>query len=224
MRVLSWNVRDLMGDPLAVHRVVRSIAPDVACLQETPRRPGARLRLRLLERGTGLRLVAGGRRGGGTALLVAPGVRVDWATTVRLPVTGLLTRTRGACVADCIVAGVAVTVASVHLPLVAEQRLDHARRVARMVRWRGLSAVVAGDLNEPAGAPAWQVWEPLAGDPCPDAAPTYPAHGPVHRLDAVLTGTSLRVDAYGDGGADPTDVRLASDHVPVVADLSPTPS
>src|SRR5512144_553009 len=98
MRLLSWNVRDLLGDPLAVHRVIRSAEPDVVCLQEAPRRPGAAVRLWLLGRGTGLRCVAGGRRSGGTAVFVAPHVRVDWARAFRLPVAGRFTRTRGAAV------------------------------------------------------------------------------------------------------------------------------
>jgi len=222
MRLLSWNIRDLLGDPLAVHRVVRAAAPDVVCFQEAPRRPGSALRLRLLERGTGLRCVAGGRRSGGTALFVAPAVQAGWARAFRLPVPGRLSRTRGASVAELYLPDTgSLVVASVHLPLQPELRLRHAELAARVVAWRGLPAVVAGDLNEPAGSPAWRAWEPLVSDPWPTAGPSYPARGPHRRIDAVLTGAGLRVTRYDDAGADPDDVRRASDHWPVLAEIEP---
>ena len=218
MRVLSWNLRDLLGDPLAVHRVVRAAGADVACLQEAPRRPGARLRLHLLERATGMRCVAGGRRAGGTAVLVAPAVRVGWACGFRLPVDGWWRRTRGASVVVVRTPGEpAVAVASVHLPLEPPLRPDHVARVRRVLEHRGLPAVVAGDLNEPPGSPAWRAWEPLVADPWPDAPATYPASGPVHRLDAVLVGAGLRAQGVAEGWCDPDDVRLATDHRPVLA-------
>ncbi|MDQ1286868.1 MAG: hypothetical protein QG622_433 [Actinomycetota bacterium] len=225
MRLLSWNIRDLLGDPLAVHKVVRSAAPDVVCFQEAPRRPGAAVRLALLGRGTGLRCVAGGRRSGGTALFVGPDVEVRWAAAFRLPTRGRFTRTRGASVADLDVPGLGeVTVASVHLPLDAASRLDHARRVARVLAWRGGTAVVAGDLNEPAGAPAWTCWEtgPSASgpsDPWPEAGPTYPASSPTVRIDAVLVTPGLRALRVEPGPGEPADVLRASDHLPVLAVL-----
>lgn len=224
MRLLSWNVRDLLGDPRALHRVIRAADPDVMCLQEAPRRPGAALRLWLLERGTGLRCVAGGRRSGGTAVFVAPHVQVDWARAFRLPVTGRFTRTRGAAVADLHAPGTGeITVASVHLPLDADERLDHARLVSRVLQWRGRSVVVAGDLNEPAGAPAWTAWEPLAADPWAVGGPvaaTYPAHEPRLRIDAVLTSPRLRALMPEDVPWRPADVRRASDHVPLLAEIT----
>jgi endonuclease/exonuclease/phosphatase family metal-dependent hydrolase len=221
VRLLSWNIRDLLGDPLAVHRVVRSAQADVVCLQEAPRRPGAALRLALLERGTGLRCVAGGRRSGGTAVFTAPHVGVEWAWAFRLPVVGPFTRTRGASVADLVVPGLGeVTVASVHLPLRADERLDHVRRVREVVRWRGRPGVIAGDLNEPPGAPAWTAWEPLAADVWADdahAGPTFPAHDPRVRIDALLTAPGLLATVPDPLPWDRNDVRRASDHLPVLA-------
>jgi endonuclease/exonuclease/phosphatase family metal-dependent hydrolase len=229
MRLLSWNVRDLLGDPLALHRVVRAAEPDVVCLQEAPRRPGAALRLWFLERGTGLRCVAGGRRSGGTAVFVAPQVRVGWARAFRLPVTGRFTRTRGVAVADLHAPGVGeVTVASVHLPLRSAERLDHVRRVCEVLRRRGRSVVVAGDLNEPAGAPAWAAWEPCAVDPWGSGGrgsgdggrPTYPADQPRLRIDAVLTSPGLRAHAPDDVPWRHADVARASDHLPLLAEIT----
>lgn len=224
VRLLSWNIRDLLGDPLAVHRVVRAAEPEVVCFQEAPRRPGASLRLGFLERGTGLRCVAGGRRSGGTAVFVAPGVGVRWARAFRLPVRGRFTRTRGASVAGLVVPGFgSLTVASVHLPLDAAERLDHACRVARVLARRGGTTVVAGDLNEPAGAPAWTCWYPAVSDPWPQAGPTYPAHAPAVRIDAVLVPPELPAYRPDPAPWGRDDVHRASDHLPVLAEIRPRP-
>jgi endonuclease/exonuclease/phosphatase family metal-dependent hydrolase len=77
--------------------------------------------------------------------------------------------------------------------------------------------IVAGDLNEPAGGPAWLAWGEGIVDPAPDAPATFPAMAPRRRIDAVLAGPDVEVLAYGDGSADPGDVRAASDHLPVLA-------
>lgn len=226
MRLLTWNIRDLLGDPLAVHRVVRAARPDVVCLQEAPRRPGAAWRLRLLESGTGLRCVAGGRRSGGTAVFVAPGVDVVRAVAFRLPVSGWFTRTRGASLAALVVPGLGpVTVASVHLPLDAATRLDHARSVGRLLggAFPAAPVVVAGDLNEAAGDPAWRVWEPIAVDPWPVAGPTFPARDPRVRLDALLVARGLRAERPEPDPWDPDDVRRASDHLPVLGVVTAAP-
>ncbi len=131
LRVVSWNVRDLLGDPLAVHRVLRALAPDVACLQEVPRRPTSRWQAAALARATGLLHVAGGRTSGGTALLVSLRAEVGRAEAFRLPVRGRTTRTRGAVVAEVGMPGtVRVGVASVHLGLDADERVRHAAEVA----------------------------------------------------------------------------------------------
>ena len=224
--MVSWNIRDLLDDPLAVRRVLRALAADVVCLQEAPRRPGGGLRIRALAHATGLRHVGGGRTSGGTALLLSPRVVVRSLQAFRLPVRGLVTRTRGAVVASLVVRdGGRLVVACVHLPLTPQDRLDHARRVQRVLaatvaREAGRTAVlVAGDFNEPAGEPAWRAFEPLVTDVVPSAAPTYPAAVPGGRIDALLLGPHCHVLTYGDGGADPDEVRQASDHRPVVVDL-----
>ncbi len=227
LRVVSWNVRDLLGDPLAVRRVLAGLRADVVCLQEAPRRPGGGWRIARLARDAGLRHAGGGRPSGGTALLLGPRVGVVSLTAARLPVTGLLTRTRGLVVAELAVvsghdAGAALTVACLHLPLEPDLRVEHARLAAALLRRHRAPYVVCGDLNETPG-PAWQPLLALAGDPAPSGAPTFPAGREDKRLDAVLVGTGLRVGSYGDGGADPADVVAATDHRPVVVDLLPDP-
>ena len=222
----SWNVRDLLGDPLALRRVLRSLSADVVCLQEAPRRPGGDWRTGRLARDAGLRHAGGGRLSGGTAILLGPHVGVRSLVASPLPVRGLLTRTRGLVVAELAVvsgpaAGLALTVACLHLPLEPDLRVRHARRAAAAVRRRPSPYVLCGDLNEAPGNPAWQELTPVAPDPAPGGAPTFPAGREDIRLDVVLVGAGLRVVRYGDGDVDRADVVAATDHLPVVADLEP---
>jgi len=224
VRLVSWNIRDLSGDPLAVQAVLRVLVPDVVCLQEAPRRPGSALRIGRLARAGGLRHVTGGRGSGGTALLVGPQVRVDDALALSLPVPRWYTRTRGTVLARVGVPGLHLTVACLHLPLDPEHRLAHARTVRVELEARRPdpgTVVVAGDFNEPRGAPAWQAFAGMAADPWPEAGPTFPARRPSGRIDAVLVGDAVTVREYGDGGVSAEILHRASDHLPVVADLAP---
>jgi endonuclease/exonuclease/phosphatase family metal-dependent hydrolase len=228
LRVVSWNIRDLLEDAHAVRRVVRALAPDVLCLQEAPRRLPGLWRNPSLARVCGLRFAGGGRTAGGTALIVAPQIGVRSVVAARLPVRGLLTRTRGLVVAELDAplreARTPMTVGCVHLPLEASLRVRHAQMAAAALVTRPTPRVLCGDLNDVPGSPAWRILQDAVGpDPAPDAPPTFPAGRADKRPDVVLVGAGLLVEAYGDGGADPEDVRCASDHVPVVADLTVRP-
>jgi endonuclease/exonuclease/phosphatase family metal-dependent hydrolase len=226
VRLLTWNVRDLRGDRAAVTRVIRSAAADLVCLQEAPRHPGSRWRLAALARSAGLLYVAGGRGSAGTALLCSLRARVDDARAFRLPVREGAwhlqvppPRPRGAVLATVrLPEGLDVALACVHLGLQPDQRLDHARRLHRLLTAIGLPAVVAGDLNEPPDGPSWRVFADLAADPWPGSAPTFPTWRPDRRIDAVLVGSGLSAAAIG-WSPDPDDVRKASDHLPVLAQL-----
>ena len=228
VRVASWNVRDLLGDPLALRRVLRSLRADVVCLQEAPRRPGGGWRTSRLARDAGLRYAGGGRVSGGTAVLLGPQVGVRSLVAARLPVQGVFTRTRGLVLAELAVVtgpaqGLTLTVACLHLPLEPDLRLRHTRLAATALARCPFPYVVCGDLNEAPGGPAWQELTALVSDPAPGAGPTFPAGREDVRLDAILVGAGLRVIRYGDGDVDHADVRAATDHLPVVADLEPVP-
>ncbi|HYJ74475.1 MAG TPA: endonuclease/exonuclease/phosphatase family protein [Kineosporiaceae bacterium] len=226
LRVVSWNVRDLLGDPFAVRRVITALAPDVLCLQEAPRRLPGVVRNRMLARSCGLLFVAGGRTSGGTAVLVSPRTAVRRAVAARLPVRGLFTRSRGLVVAELAAqlpeGPLELTVACLHLPLEPDLRVRHAELAVAALERRPRPHVVCGDLNEMPGSPAWKVLERLARDPDPDAAPTFPAWGPQSRVDAVFVGDGPDVVRYGEDGADSHDVLAATDHLPVVVDLVPS--
>ena len=173
-------MHDLLDDPSALAHVIRSCRPDVACLQEVPRRPLSRRRVQRLARETGLRWSAGGVGSGGTAVFTSRRVDVLSAAVVRLPVAGLVTRTRGYALAQVrLPGGPPVTVVSVHLPLRPAERLRHVDLVMGRLGRLELPYLVAGDLNEPPSGPAWATFGPLLRDAAvlrPETyEPTYPA-------------------------------------------------
>lgn len=221
LRVLSWNVRDMLGDPDAVHRVLRAARPDVACLQEVSRWPGSRHRLAELARAAGLFFTCGGRSSAGTAILTSLRTEVRASGTRRLPVTGRRTRPRGWVQAAVALPGAApVEVAGVHLGLSAAERADHVARVLDARLDQALPLVLAGDLNEPPGGPSWTALGQVLCDPGADAPPTFPARAPRVRIDVVLLDPRLRAEAYGwPGGVAQGDVLAASDHLPVLAQV-----
>lgn len=231
VRVLTYNVRDLKDDVDALVRIVRAVAPDVLCLQEVPRYPFAGHRVGAFADACGLLWSGGAERTGGTAVLTA--LRIDQRASGagQLPVSGRLTRRRGyAAGVVGVPGGPSVTVASVHLSLVAGERVLHARLVSDQLQRLGSAPyVIAGDLNEPPGGPAWSAFGTAfrdAGGAASVAAagePTFPARSPRDRIDAVLVSDgvlveSVRVPGVADG-VDPVDLVQASDHLPVVADL-----
>ena len=222
LRVLSWNVRDLLGDPLAVARVLRAARPDVACLQEAPRWPGSRWRLAALARNAGLHFVAGGRVSAGTALLCSARAQVVAAEAFGLPVEGWRTRPRGAVLATLGLPGEPpLHVACIHLGLTETERAVHVGLLRARMASVGEAVVVCGDLNEPPSGPSWRALTGLVADPAPGAPPTFPARHPHRRIDAVLAGPGVRVLDYAGWAPDMRDVRRASDHAPVLAVLAP---
>jgi endonuclease/exonuclease/phosphatase family metal-dependent hydrolase len=236
LRLLSYNVHDLLDDADAVAHVVRSCRPDVACLQEVPRRSVTGRRVRRLARETGLRWTAGGRGSGGTAVFTSPRVDVLAASAGRLPVAGPFTRTRGYALAR--LSG--LTVVSVHLPLRAAERVAHAELVLDVLRGQPQPWVVAGDLNESPDGAAWSVFgaallDAFGGTPAgtsasgpaepgaPASGLTYPARAPRRRIDAALVSPGVVVErcvvASADEHLSPADLQAASDHLPVLVDL-----
>ncbi|MDQ1584772.1 MAG: hypothetical protein QOH80_137 [Actinomycetota bacterium] len=218
LRVLTYNVRSLRDDLTAVADVVRSADPDVVCLQEAPRFWRWRSRIAELARRSGLLYVTGGRTTGGVALLAH--LRVD----VHEARDGLLSKharlhQRGVAAAVVSRSGARLLVASVHLGLDAHERVGHAAEILDLLGRVGApNAVLAGDLNEPPGSPAWQALE-RGGfrDLRPGSGSTFPAVGPRKRIDAVLASGDVTVSEYRvmDGPV----VERASDHRPLLAVL-----
>ena len=84
--------------------------------------------------------------------------------------------------------------------------------------------IVGGDLNETADGPARQLLEGVVRDPADQSEHTFPAAGPVRRIDAVLVGDGVRVRQARAvrSTARVSEERLAhaSDHLPTLLDVS----
>jgi endonuclease/exonuclease/phosphatase family metal-dependent hydrolase len=227
--VLSYNAHDLLDDPDATAHVLRSCRPDVACLQEVPRRPLTRHRVERLARESGLVWSAGGRGSGGTAVFTSRRVDVLHGRTQALPVAGPLTRTRGYALARVRLPGSApLTVVSVHLPLRPAERLQHIRTVLRALP-DDEPHLVAGALNEPPTGPVWAALTEHLRDVGADRdEPTYPAASPRRRIDGLLVSPGLVAHDVRVVGASehlsPEDLRSASDHLPLLAEVELPPA
>jgi endonuclease/exonuclease/phosphatase family metal-dependent hydrolase len=218
LRVLSWNIKHLLGDPLAVHRVLRAATPDLVCLQEAPRLPGSKRQLNALARSGGLVYVAGGRSGAGTAMLRSIRAQLHDPRAFTFPLANWRAQRRGAVLATVSLPGLLpVRVASVHLGLDAAERLQHVAEVIDRLSGAGLPMVVAGDLNEPPAGPSWRAFAAVVTDPAPGAGPTFTAAEPRRRIDAVLTSPGIETVEYGRWQPERRDAELASDHLPVLS-------
>jgi endonuclease/exonuclease/phosphatase family metal-dependent hydrolase len=216
MRVLSYNVRGLRDDRKALAEVVRAADPDVVCVQEAPCYLRWRSKCAALAREWGLLYVAGGGSTGGTALFVHLRIDVDQPRSVALS-RHYGWPDRGVASALVTKAGAQLAVASIHLPLIAAERHQHAIRARDVLDSYGTSLqLAAGDLNEEPPGPAWEAF--TAGglaDLDPECASTYSATRPVKRIDGILATDGVAVVEHRvlDGAT----VTRASDHRPVLA-------
>jgi endonuclease/exonuclease/phosphatase family metal-dependent hydrolase len=215
LRVMTYNLKGLKVDAAAAAEVVRAARPDVLAVQEPPRGPLGRWRLRRFAAAVGLVRAVNGWGARTTALLVHPGRTLAEARAVRLP-WQLGTTRRGVSVAS--VDGVRVVV--VHLSL---SRAERARHVELIIEGavsgaEGPPTVVLGDLNERPGGHAWTRLGHVLTDVAEGGDPTFPADQPRQRIDGVLVTGGLEV--IGVHVPDGDAVRRGSDHRPVVVDLS----
>ncbi|HEU4348692.1 MAG TPA: endonuclease/exonuclease/phosphatase family protein [Actinoplanes sp.] len=214
LRVLSYNVHGLKDDRAALTGLIRDLAPDVAIVQEAPRRFRWRHKCAALADACGMVVAAGGLPSLGNLLMVNLRVRVHDTWCVRYPLTPGR-HLRGAAFAACSVRGATFTVSGSHLAT------DPSERPAQAAQWKqelaGIEGpvIAAGDLNEGPGGGAWRTV--TDGFVIPDCALTFPATLPRLRLDAVFATPDISVERYDV--VDTDQARRASDHLPVVADV-----
>jgi endonuclease/exonuclease/phosphatase family metal-dependent hydrolase len=129
---------------------------------------------------------------------------------------------RGVTLAHIGSAGYRVWAASVHLGLRPVDRRHDAEELADLVRALREPVVIGGDLNElPDGRAVgflsdrfWDAWL-LGGDV---AGATFPASDPTARIDYLFVSEGIRVHRVLVPAGEL--VRTASDHRPVVAELT----
>jgi endonuclease/exonuclease/phosphatase family metal-dependent hydrolase len=219
LRLLSYNIRSLRDDPMAVAAVIRACEPDVVCVQEAPRFLRWRSKRAALAREAGM-VVATADRVGGLLVLAA----------VRTPVLGGSFRAlskapklhqRVLATADVEVGGAPLRVGTIHLSLDDDERLRHIDEIWAALPDDGMPLVLAGDVNALPGEPAWtaltdHLVDAAAVAPTDDIN-TYSARRPHKRIDGVFVDP--RITVVSCGVPDVPGVAQASDHRPVLAEL-----
>ena len=239
LRVMSYNIRSGNGDLGATAAAIRELAPDIVGLQEVDVHWSARSNFADQATELGERLGMAVRfariysfapqsdgmppREFGVAILSKyPIVRFANDSLTRLSTqeqNPQPTRMPGLLDATIDVGGSLVRVLSTHLDYRADPRVRE-RQVAEMIDYLAnarMPTIVCGDFNADPGAPELQPLFGLLADTwgsSGDSGFTYPAEAPTKRIDYVLTTRDFRVRST-------RVVRtLASDHRPIVADLS----
>lgn len=222
IRVASYNLRGLKDDATAAAEVVRRVDPDVLLLQEIPRHPFSGCRIAHFARRAGMVWSGRTRRLSGTGMMTSRRVIATDSIDRKLPVAPRA-NPRSYTVAQVRApAGQDITVVSLHLSLLAHERLAHMRQILDELSAPPMLAdglvVVGGDLNESSGGRAWQVLEERLSLATPDR-PTFPAAGPRSWIDAIFASRDLTVLPHADVPWEQALVSAASDHLPVWFDL-----
>jgi endonuclease/exonuclease/phosphatase family metal-dependent hydrolase len=230
LRVASYNIHECVGgdgqrDPARIAQVLREIDADVIGLQEVDARPGETsesMQMQYLAAVLGLHAVAGPtleRSGGeyGNALLTRRRVldvrHVDLTVYRREP--------RAALDVDLDIDGAAVRVLVTHLGLLPGERRTQVRRLLDLLgESRSELVVLCGDINEwfAVGRPLRWLHARLGQAA---GVATFPAACPVFALDRIWVhprAALVTLTAHASPAA-----RRASDHLPVIADLSLRP-
>ncbi|MER6632498.1 endonuclease/exonuclease/phosphatase family protein [Streptomyces sp. NPDC000987] len=227
VRVLSYNVRSMRDDTDALARVITACAPDLVLLQEAPRFFRWRKKLARLAAASGQVVLGGGATAAGPALLCSLRATVERTEEVLLPLTPGLHR-RGLATAVVRFGGARLGVLSCHLSLQKDERYEQGGMLLDRLAAMGVRhAVAGGDLNEP---PAGRTFRRIAGtlQDCRATAPwggehTWTRTEPHRRIDAVFATKDVEVLGcgvpVGHPGVTETDLRAATDHLPVLAAL-----
>jgi endonuclease/exonuclease/phosphatase family metal-dependent hydrolase len=224
LRIATYNIRSLRDDRAAVVRVIRALRADVICIQEAPRFLFWRRRCRWLADATALTIIGGGRSAAANLLLADPAAVIHQTRDVRFSKDFRLHQ-RGVAMAELTVRGVRLVVAGTHLDGVEQPRLRHIDELHGALDAftpPGVPSVVAGDINDQPGSQAWERLTARGVDAAAVASIGDPMSNqprtPTRRIDALFVGPGLHV--ISTQAVDSPDVNIASDHRPVVAELT----
>lgn len=225
LRIATYNLQKCVGidmrrRPDRSLSVIAGLDAQIVVLQEADKRlpPRPSALPHDMVAAEGWRIPDFGNPGGsmgwhGNAMLVRPDLVLRATRHIDLP--GL--EPRGAILAEFDTALGPLRVVGLHLGLVRRFRLLQMTAIHRhLARLAPMPTVLAGDFNEWRGVRALAA----AGGDFRFAAtpPSFPAPRPVARLDRIGLCGGLRSDAAGTLTAKPA--HIASDHLPVWADLS----
>ena len=229
LRVATYNIRkgigtDRLRRPERVLAVLRELDADVVAVQEVDRRFGDRstaLPPEVIAEETGYVPVRFGVRPAslgwhGNVLLVRRDAEVLSTQRIELPAL----EPRGAVLADLRVRGTAVRVIGMHLGLLGFWRKRQARAVLMCLEALEdpLPTVMMGDLNEWAmDGGCLKLFASHHHVAAP--GPSFHSRRPMAALDRIITSLDLRVEAAGVHLSQKS--RVASDHLPVWADIVP---
>lgn len=225
LRIATYNIRKALGtdrrrDPERVMRVIAGLEADILCLQEAdkrlPPRPPA-LERAMLEERTGMRPIEydHGRDSlgwHGNAILIGPGIEVRDRIHHDLP--GL--EPRGMVEAILARDSQPFRVFAVHLALMRAVRKRQVRHLLDRAGEEDLPTLIAGDFNERSldeglGSLA-RHYRILTG------GPTYHSRRPLFGLDRIAISDHFEPGQIGAVMTE--DSRLASDHLPLLAEVS----
>lgn len=220
LRVVSYNVHALRDDLDALAEVVRELAPDVLVVQEGPRRFRWRAKCAQLARRFDLVYAAGGLPSLGNLILTNLRVRVHHTWCLQFPLTPGR-HMRGAAFATCSVERVPFTVIGSHLSIDPAERPAQAALLKQKMSGVDTPVVLAADVNENSGGAAWRtladgLTDTAEATGCADRS-TFSCADPKDRIDALFVDSHIEVRDYDV--VDTPQVRRASDHFPVRADL-----
>jgi len=220
LRVVVYNVRGFRGGLERLVRLVGHFEPDVLVLNET----GGRWRLKRFGKALGMQVAADPwvwfRRRVKDAILIRSPWWISAHRQQRFEGTpGMYPR--GALVAELENGDARLVAVSTHLGLHPRERLHDAHEIGALVPHEA-PAVIGGDLNErPDGravallserfGDAWLLGGDADGD-------TFPADEPTARIDYLFVTRGIGVERVIVPPGE--DARLASDHRPLVAELT----
>lgn len=224
LRIASYNVHKAVGldgrsDAARILRVLAEIDADVVVLQEADLRLGARptaIPRFLIAQETGYEVVDLARTEvslgwHGNAVLLRRGLIAERTEHIELP--GL--EPRGAVTVS--VAGMVIVGA--HLGLLRRWRLRQMRTIRDHLQGCTDRCLIAGDFNEWSPVRGFEPWE--AEFTCLRPGRSFHAARPIASLDGIVHGPQLRIRDCGVWRSPLS--RVASDHLPVWADVEPAP-
>jgi endonuclease/exonuclease/phosphatase family metal-dependent hydrolase len=221
LRVVAYNIHSSRDDLTALAAVVRGLNPDILLVQEGPRRFRWRTKAAALAQSFGMFHATGGLPAMGNVIMTTLRVRVRHTWDMRFPLKPGR-HMRGAAFAHCDIAGVTFTVVGTHLSYDPDEGPSQAERLHQAVRDIGGPVILGGDLNDIPGSRTWELAHAGLTDVGEQAGAgdvgTFPCWGADRRIDTIAVTEEFGVAAYHVEMGDQT--RKASDHFPVVADLT----